>query len=95
MFSRVTHYKMKPGSREAATAKVNAMKDRIMGMPGMLQFVNVMNEDGSGYVVAHVESEAASDANAESVKAIWGEFAEFLESPPAPQGFDVIANWAN
>ena len=95
MFARVTKYKMKPGSREAATALMNQLKGEIMGMPGMHNFVNVMNDDGSGYVISIVENEATSDANAEKVKALWGQFSEHLESVPTPEGYDVIANWAN
>ena len=95
MFARVTPYKMKPGSRDAAMAIMERLKDQIMGMPGMHNFINVMNEDGSGYVVAVVESRATSDANAETVKALWGQFADHLEAMPTPEGFDVMANWSN
>lgn len=95
MFSRVTRYKMKPGSRDAATALMNELKSDVMGMPGMKNFINVMNADGSGYVVAVVESEETSNANAEKVKALWGRFADHLEAMPTPEGFDVIANWSN
>lgn len=95
MFARVTHYKMKPGSKEAATAKMESLKDRILAMPGLHNFTSVMNEDGSGYVIALVQDEETSNANAETVKALWGEFAEFLEEVPTPEGFDVLVNWSN
>ena len=95
MFARVTPYKMKPGSRDAATALMNQLKDQILSMPGMHNFINVMNEDGSGYVVAVIEDQATSDANAETVRALWGQFAEYLEEMPTPTGFDVVANWSN
>lgn len=93
MFARITQYKMKPGSREAATAKLNALKSEIMGMPGMHSFTNAMNEDGTGFVISVVESEETSNANAPKVAEIWGQFAEFLESPPTPVGYDVVAHW--
>lgn len=93
MFARITQYKMKAGSRDAATAKMNALKDQIMGMPGIHSFTNVMNEDGSGFVVSVVESEATSNANAAKVAELWGQFAEFLEGAPSPEGYDVIAHW--
>lgn len=94
MFARITEYKMKTGTREAATEKLNAMKAQIMAMPGMMQFINVMNADGSGYVVALVDSKEASDANAEAAAA-WAQFADYLEATPTPKGFDVIANWSS
>ena len=93
MFARITQYKMKPGTREAATAKLETVRDQIMGMPGMISFTNVMNEDGSGCVVSVVDSEESSDANAPRVAEIWGQFAEFLEGPPTPAGYDVVAHW--
>ncbi|MES0826361.1 MULTISPECIES: hypothetical protein [Ruegeria] len=93
MFARVTQYKMKPGTRDEATAKLNDLKAEIMGMPGMHCFTNVMNEDGSGFVVSVVESEETSNANAPKVAEIWGQFAEYLEGPPSPVGYDVVAHW--
>ena len=95
MFARVTRFKMKPGSREAATALMEDVKSEVMGMPGMHHFINAMNDDGSGYVVALVESRETADANAPKVKELWGKFADHLEAMPAPEGFDVIANWSN
>ena len=95
MFARITRYKMKPESHDAATGMLNSLRDQIMGMPGMLNFVNVMNADGSGCVISVVESEESSNANAERVAALWSNFSEYLEGPPAAEGFDVIANWAN
>jgi hypothetical protein len=64
-------------------------------MPGMHHFFNAVNEDGSGYVVSVVESEAVSNANADEVAKIWSNFADFLEGPPKTEGYDVIANWSN
>jgi hypothetical protein len=93
MFARVTHYKMKPGTRDDATKLLDSLRDQIMGMPGMVHFVNVMNGDGSGYVVSVVESEASSDANADRVAALWSKFSPFMEGPPRAEGYDVIANW--
>lgn len=93
MFARITQYKMKPGTREAATEKMNALKSEIMGMPGIHSFTNVMNEDGSGYVISVVESEEASNVNAPKVAELWGHFAEFMEGTPSPAGYDVIAHW--
>ncbi len=95
MFARVTEYKMKPGTRDAATALMNTLKDQIMGMDGVHSFINVMNEDGGGYVISVVESKATSDANAAKVAELWGAFAEYMEGPPSAAGYDVIANWSN
>lgn len=95
MFSRVTQYKMKPGSMDAAAAIMNSLRSQIMGMQGMQNFINVANADGSGYVIAVVESEAISDANASKVAELWGAFSDHLEAAPKAVGYDVVANWSN
>ncbi len=95
MYARITRYKLKPESMETARAMLPEMKERIMGLPGTLNFINAANDDGSGYVIAVVESKEVSDANQEAVMAIWAVFGEHLEAVPSPEGFDVIANWQN
>ena len=93
MFARVIHYKMKPGSKDATTAIMNSLKSEIMGMPGIHNFINVANDDGSGYVISVVESEATSNANAAKVAELWGAFSDYMEAAPKAVGYDVVANW--
>ncbi|MGH1407761.1 MAG: hypothetical protein ACRBBJ_14490 [Rhodomicrobiaceae bacterium] len=94
MYARVTHYKMKPESVEIATAMLEQMKDPIMSLPGLKQFINSINADGTGCVYTIVESKEISDANQNAVASIWAQFSEHLEQAPEAQGFDVIANWS-
>jgi hypothetical protein len=95
MFARVTNYKMKPGSKDAATVIMNSLKSEIMGMPGIHNFINVMNDDGSGCVISVVESEETSNANAAKVAELWGAFSDHLEAAPNAVGYDVVADWSN
>ena len=90
MYARITKYKMKPESLDAATALVKSLKPRIMAMPGMIEFINVMDKDGSGYVVSLVESEATSQANQGAVATLWSQFADYLAGPVEASGHDVI-----
>ncbi|MDJ0860450.1 MAG: hypothetical protein QNJ03_15285 [Dinoroseobacter sp.] len=94
MFARVTPFKMKASSTQDAIDLIEKMKPQIMALGGMVQFTTVMNEDGSGYVVSVIESEAQSEANQPHVAKIWGAFADHLEAMPVPQGFPVVAHWA-
>jgi hypothetical protein len=94
MFARVTPYQLKSGEREAALATLQEMKADILALPGLKQFINVLGEDGSGYVISLVESEEISDANAEKVRALWGRMGPHLAEMPTPQGGDVVADWA-
>ncbi|WP_425092478.1 hypothetical protein [Tropicimonas sp. S265A] len=93
MFARVTKFKMKADAVTAAVAKMEELKPQIMALDGLHQFINVMQSDGSGYIISVVESEEKSNANASHVAALWGQMAEFLEGPPEPVGHNVMANW--
>ncbi|WP_295316693.1 hypothetical protein [Roseobacter sp.] len=93
MFARVTHYKMKPGSVDVAKSMLDQMKPKIMALPGMVRFINTMNDDGSGCVISLVDSRETSDGNADKVAALWAVFTEHLEAAPEAHGFDVIADW--
>ena len=95
MFARISRYRMKPESVDAAMALLNELKPQIMSLPGMLNFINVINEDGSGYVVSVVESEEISNANQDKVQAIWARFADHLAEPPVIEGFNVLMNESN
>ena len=95
MFARVTKYRMKPGSIDDATALLHELKPDIMAMPGMKNFINVIDDDGNGYIVSVVESEEASNANQEQVQALWAKFGDYLAEPPSPAGFRVLMNETN
>ena len=95
MHMRVTHYKMKPEAIETATAMLHEMKPQIMALPGMQQFINTINSDGSGCVISVVESREISDANEAAVQSIWALYSDFLQAVPEASGFDVIVDWRN
>jgi hypothetical protein len=95
MYARVTPFKMKPDSLDDATKLIHQLKDQVMGLPGMIQFIDCVQKDGSGYIVAVVESREVSEQNQERVMAIWANFKDHLEKMPTPAGYDVIANWTN
>ena len=93
-YARITKFKMKPDAIDEAVARLEGMKDKIMGMPGVLQFINAANDDGTGYVVSIVESKEIAEANTEALMAVWGAFADLLEGIPTPEGFELRANWS-
>lgn len=95
MYVRVTPYQLKPGMVEKATAHAETLKPKVMALPGMMSFINAVNADGKGYILATVSDRATSEANADKVRAIWGEMAPFLAEMPTPEGYDVVAHWEN
>ena len=90
MYARVTKYRMKPETMNDSIALLQELKPQIMALPGMIQFINVANDDGNGYVISLVESREISDANQDRVAQIWARFADYLAAPPEPAGYDVL-----
>lgn len=93
MFARITPYKLKPGTIEAATARARELRPEIMGLPGMIDFTNAVNADGSGYIVSLLKSREEAEGNIERVRAIWAKMGEFLAEMPVPEGYDVVDHW--
>ena len=89
MYARITPYKMKPGSQAAAVAIMNALKDKIMALPGQHSFLNVSNDgDGTGYVISTTEIADQAPETAEKIKALWGAFSEHLVEQPTAHTYD-------
>jgi quinol monooxygenase YgiN len=95
MFARVTKYRMKPECLDDATALTEKLMPKIKALPGLLQFINVCNDDGNGYIVSIVDNQENSNANQEHVQAIWAEFADYLAEAPTPEGYNVLFNERN
>ncbi|MGB5559732.1 MAG: hypothetical protein WBN04_17200 [Paracoccaceae bacterium] len=95
MYARVTPFKMKPGSKAAATKLVNDLKSQIMALPGIQQFINVIDDSGAGYVISLTDVKTATPETNEKIKEIWSGFAHHLEAMPTASTYDMIANWKN
>jgi len=93
-YARITKFKMKARSIDTAIERMEGMKQKILGLPGVLQFINAANDDGSGYVISIVESKEIADSNTEALMAVWGAFADLLEEMPTPEGYELRANWS-
>ena len=95
MYARITPFKMKPGSKDAATKLVDGLKSQIMALPGIQHFINVIDDDGAGYVISLTDVETPTPETNEKIKQIWGGFAEHLEAMPQASSYDLIAHWKN
>jgi hypothetical protein len=95
MYARITTYKMKPGSREAATEILHGLKGEIMALPGLTQFINTLDDAGTGYVVALTTLPEPPPDSAERIKALWSRFGDHLAAPPEAVTYPVIADWSN
>ena len=80
MFVRMTSWK---GNDAAAVRpSVEGKREQIMAIPGMVSCQVFWNADGSGVTFAVYESEAAANASAAQIQAIWSDLASMLSAPP-------------
>ena len=93
MQARITRFKMRAETVDAAREQVGLLKDEIMDQPGMHRCIVVMNSDGSGHVMALVDERGSSPESVDRVRAIWRKFHDHLEAVPEPEIFEVIADW--
>ena len=87
MHTRVSHYKVKPGKLDEAIAARDEMLPTIEKLPGLVRYLNLWNDDGTGAVVAVYESPAAAEAAAATAKDMWSSLADILEPEVTIQEF--------
>ena len=93
MYAKVTRYKTKSGMASESLALMEQMKERIMSLPGLTQFLNIMDEDGAGYVIGIWTDREAAFANEQREAEMWQAYADYLDPLEATKGHEVRANW--
>ncbi|MDA4848401.1 hypothetical protein [Hoeflea poritis] len=80
MFTRMTSWQ----ANDAATirAKVEAKREQIMAVPGLVSCHVVWNTDGSGITFAVYDSQTAAAASTQQIKAIWSDLASTFAATP-------------
>ena len=95
MFARITKYRIRAEAIDTVRAELDRVKDEIMALPGLKQFVNVLAEDGSGYAVALVDTREPSPLGRSKIEDLWARFSVYLEAPPTVESFAVVNDWKN
>ena len=95
MYTRITSFRCKPDKMNDAIALAEEMKSEIMSIPGLKHWFDTGNEDGSCAVIAIYESREAAEAASATAKEMFGRFAEYLDSEPQPQGYEVLLHGSN
>jgi hypothetical protein len=90
---RITRFKMRPESVAEARALMEDLREEILGQPGMRHCQIAMNSDGSGYVVAQIDEDGISPEGVDRVRAVWHKFHDYVETPPSPEIYEVVADW--
>ena len=80
MFTRITTWN--GNDIDAAQASIEAKREQVMSVPGIVSCHVAWNEDGSGVTVAVYESEAAAISSAAQIQAIWSDLASLFTAPP-------------
>ncbi|MDG4649887.1 hypothetical protein P6F26_15685 [Roseibacterium sp. SDUM158017] len=78
----------------ASLALMERMKDRIMSLPGLRQFLDIMDEDGAGCVIGLWDDREAACANAGREAGMWAAYVDCLEPPDPQLAHEVRANWS-
>ena len=84
---------MREDSAAAARSLIDSLKGEILALPGMKGCINVMNEDGSGYVISLIDDAGTSAESVDRVRAIWHKFHDHVETITSPEIFEVISDW--
>ncbi len=90
MYARITTYKVKLGTYDEISEKIEEMKPEILAIPGIKHWISTGNDDGSCAIIAIYESKEAAEAATSKAMELFGRFAEYYESPPQPWGYDVL-----
>lgn len=88
MFTRLITWKV--NDTAAMRPTVEAKREQILAVPGIVSCHVVWNADGSGVTFAVYESEAAAAASATQIQAIWSDFASMFVAPPETQTYSEL-----
>ena len=80
MFTRITTWH--GNDTDTVRSSVEAKREQIMSVPGIVSCHVAWNEDGSGVTVAVYASEAAAKASTAQIQAIWSDLASLFTTPP-------------
>lgn len=80
MFTRMTSWQAK----DAATirSRVEAKREQILAVPGIVSCHVVWNSDGSGITFAVYDSQAAATASTQQIQEIWSDLASSFTAAP-------------
>lgn len=93
MQARITRFRMKPDSVQAARGLMDDLRSEILDQPGVRHMLIVMNDDGAGYVIGQIDASGASPEAVDRVRRLWHKFHDLLDATPDPEIYEVFADW--
>lgn len=88
MFTRITAWN--GSDTDALRPNIEAKREQIMSVPGIVSCQVVWNDDGSGITVAVYESEAAANASTAQIQAIWSDLGHLFTAPPETATYSEV-----
>jgi quinol monooxygenase YgiN len=95
MYARITTFRMNTEKSDDALALTEELRPEIMAIPGIKYWFDLGNEDGNTAVIAIYESEEAAEAAKGTAGALFARFADYMETEPQPQGYEVLLHGIN
>jgi hypothetical protein len=95
MYARVTTYQADPGHLDELTAKLPAIKEKLLDLDGLVDWYTVWREDGQGVVFTVFDTKSSADASLDEVRKIWSGLGGLLKGSQKPKCSTTSRRWAN
>ena len=92
MYVRITTYRCDPSRLDDLTAKLDEVKAQVKAISGVVDAYSAWRADGTGVTAAIYESQAAAEAAASQVQAIWANLAVLLLGPPNAETYENVVH---
>ena len=89
MHARITRVQVAVDKIEEARAKVAGLLPEIRSIPGLKEFINVVNDDGGGVTIALYNSKEELEAATPRVSEILSGLAGLFTSAPTSEAYEV------
>ncbi len=90
MYARVTSFQCDPSRLDDLTCKLDEIKTQVNSISGVVDVYSAWRADGNGVTMAIYDSQAASEAAASQVQAIWGSLAGLFTGAPSTETYDNV-----
>lgn len=90
MYARITTFQMDPSRIDDVTAMMSDIKGKVKAISGIVNTYTMWRDDGAGVTTAIYVDEAAAEAAAEQIQAIWAGLAGALTGAPSVEIYDSV-----
>ena len=90
MYARVTTYQADPARLAELTAKLPAIKEKLLDLDGLVDWYAVWRDDGQGMVFTVFDKKSSADSSLDEVRKIWSGLAGLLRGTPKADVFDHV-----